>query len=119
MSRPARAAAAALVALLGVALFAEWDASAEATPQAAQEAEILVFTNATLYTGKDEAPVRNAVLVVKRGKIVYAGTDAGKPVEAQAGEARDLKGAVVIPGLVDTHSHIGLWSRPNTPGSMD
>ena len=116
MSRPARATAVILIALLNVTLFAKWKSPEPLA--ASQAAELQVFRNATLFTGKD-APIRNAVLVVKAGKILYVGTDAGMPVEAQAGEARDLKGAVIIPGLVDTHSHIGLWSRPGSAGTMD
>ena len=79
----------------------------------------LVFKNATLYTGVGDQFINNGLLVIADGKIVYAGSgDVG--IQLPVGtEIRDLKGAVVIPGLVDTHSHIGLWSRPNVPGNAD
>src|SRR4051794_1044427 len=100
MSRPARAAAATLIAVLTVALLADWKAASGAKPPAAPEAEILVFTNAAIHTGTGDAPIRTGTLVVKRGKIAYVGPHAGMPVEFQVGEPRDLKGAVIIPGLV-------------------
>src|SRR5262249_51538757 len=31
----------------------------------------------------------------------------------------DVKGKTIIPGLVDTHSHIGIWPRPDVPAHQD
>src|SRR4029077_3707875 len=38
---------------------------------------------------------------------------------APGAEIRDLKGAVIIPGLVDTHSHIGIYPRPGVTAHSD
>src|SRR4029077_21132906 len=32
---------------------------------------------------------------------------------------RDVSGKVIIPGLVDTHSHVGIWPRPGVPAHSD
>jgi imidazolonepropionase-like amidohydrolase len=50
--------------------------------------------------------IDDGVLVVQGGKIVAVGSAADVQVPADA-ERHDLKGKVVMPGLVDTHSHIG------------
>jgi imidazolonepropionase-like amidohydrolase len=52
----------------------------------------------------DEIP--NGVLVVHRGRIVAVGDAASTRVPADAAR-RDVAGKVILPGLVDTHSHIG------------
>src|SRR4051812_19173796 len=50
--------------------------------------------------------IENGVLVVQGGKIVAVGSAADVQIPADA-ERHDLKGKVLMPGLVDTHSHIG------------
>ncbi len=75
-----------------------------------------LYFNATVHIGTGEKPLEKAYLLVKAGKIEAVGT--GKP-NVPADTQIDLKGAVVIPGLVDTHSHIGLWSRPGVPANSD
>jgi len=51
-------------------------------------------------------PVTNGVLVVQRGKVVAVGPQ-GTAIPAGA-TTRDVSGKVILPGLVDTHSHIGF-----------
>jgi imidazolonepropionase-like amidohydrolase len=52
------------------------------------------------------APIDKGTLVVRDGRIVAIGRSG--EVEAPRGaETHDLTGKVVMPGLVDTHSHIG------------
>lgn len=93
--------------------------AARTQPPAPAAAKGLVLKNITLYTGADDKPIPDAVLVVAGGKVVYAGS-ADAAIQLPAGaEERDLKGAVVIPGLVDTHSHIGVWPRPHVPANSD
>lgn len=70
---------------------------------AAQE-RTTVFRGARIHTA-DGSPIENGVLVVRGGTIVAIG-DAGTSVPSDA-TVIDAAGKVILPGLVDTHSHIG------------
>jgi imidazolonepropionase-like amidohydrolase len=50
--------------------------------------------------------IANGVLIVQGGKIVAAGSAADVQIPADA-ERHDVAGKTIMPGLVDTHSHIG------------
>ncbi|MFN2454116.1 MAG: amidohydrolase family protein [Pyrinomonadaceae bacterium] len=63
------------------------------------------------YTGATVIPISGAsipdgVLVVQRGKIVAVGARATTQIPADA-QTIDASGKTIMPGLVDTHSHIG------------
>ena len=75
-----------------------------AAPAWAQE-EPRVFRGATLYPIAGP-PIENGVLVIQDGKITAVGDSAGVDVPEGAVE-EDASGKVILPGLVDTHSHIG------------
>ena len=51
-------------------------------------------------------PIANGVLVIQAGKIIAVGPAASTPIPAGA-DVIDATGKVVMPGLVDSHSHIG------------
>ena len=78
-------------------------AAGGALPLSAQERPV-AFRGATIIPISG-APVQNGVLVVQGGKIVAVGGP-DTPVPAGA-EVRDVTGKTIMPGLVDTHSHIG------------
>lgn len=68
----------------------------------------IVLTGATLVDGTGRAPIANAVIVVREGRIACAGVQ-GACAATNAAEAitdtMALGGAWVIPGLVDAHVH--------------
>ena len=67
----------------------------------------LVFRNFTLIDGGDHAPVPNAAMVVeKSGRISWVGPEADLDTPSGA-KTTDLKGAFVIPGLMNLHAHLG------------
>lgn len=76
-----------------------------------------VLFNCTVHTAAGD-PVKNAVVVVKGGKIARVTDNSAKVVDLPA-DAIDLQGAVVIPGLVDTHSHVGIYPKPAVPAHQD
>lgn len=63
------------------------------------------FTGATLYPVSGP-PVEGGVLVVEDGTIAAAGPASEVDVP-EAAEVVDVSGKVIVPGLVDTHSHLG------------
>lgn len=71
-------------------------ALAQSTPTA--------FTGAHIIPISGE-PIDNGVLVVQDGKIIAIG-DSGTRIPGNA-TVHDISGKVLMPGLVDTHSHIG------------
>lgn len=77
----------------------------------------VALTNATVHTA-DGPAIPNGVVLVREGKIVAVGPAGRVDIPGEA-VVRDLKGLVIIPGLVDTHSHLGLFSRPGVSANSD
>lgn len=78
-----------------------------------------VYRGATLYPIA-EAPIEDGVLVVQDGTIRAVGAAGAVDVPNNAVE-HDVRGKVIMPGLVDTHSHVGRveggdGSAPLHPG---
>lgn len=95
-----------LPALTGLA-FLQPDAKAEPA---------LAFKGATIHTAAGPR-VANGVLVVQAGKIVAVG-GADTPIPAGA-TVLDATGQHIIPGLVDTHSHVAIFGRPGVQAHAD
>jgi imidazolonepropionase-like amidohydrolase len=76
--------------------------AAFASVPAAAAAQTHAFTNARVIP-IGGAPIDRATLVVRDGKIVALGRTVSLP---QGAEVHDLAGKTIMPGLVDTHSHI-------------
>ena len=79
-----------------------------------------ILTNiGTLYTCIDEGaqkdvhPIKNAALVWEHDKIVWVGHQADLPDQFLDFEQFDASGKMVIPGLVDCHTHLafGGWRQ--------
>jgi imidazolonepropionase-like amidohydrolase len=68
--------------------------------------EVKVFVGARLIDGTASAPIENAVLVVRDGRVIAAG--AAARIEVSKGAQRvDLAGKTVMPGLINAHGHVG------------
>jgi imidazolonepropionase-like amidohydrolase len=91
-----------------------------AHPLQAQVARAIV--GATLLDGTGAAPVPDAVVVVRAGRIACAGTRAACPVPSNARRI-DARGARLIPGLIDAHVHFSQtgWfdGRPDAADLRD
>lgn len=74
----------------------------------------LALTGATLIP-IDGPRIANGTLVVHKGKIVALGSGVSVPANA---EVRDMAGRTILPGLVDTHSHIGQVAGADGSGPI-
>ncbi len=71
----------------------------------AQEPPVRAFTGLTLIDGTIRAPVPNATIVVRDGRIVAAGP--GSTVRIPVGARTvSLTGKTVIPGIINAHGHV-------------
>jgi imidazolonepropionase-like amidohydrolase len=75
-----------------------------------------VIRHATMFDGEGQQ-INDATLVFADGKIVAAG---GPGLEAPAGALEiDGTGKYVTPGIIDIHSHLGVYASPGTQSSSD
>ncbi len=75
----------------------------------------LAITNGKLYT-ITQGVIEQGTILCEDGKIIAVGTDVVVPADAQI---IDAQGKVVTPGLIDAHSHIGLFGEPSLPATAD
>jgi imidazolonepropionase-like amidohydrolase len=80
-------------------------ACALAAPPATAQERAQAFTNAHIIPVSGPA-IEGGTLLVENGRILSVGPAGAVQVPAGA-ETFDLAGKVIMPGLVDTHSHIG------------
>lgn len=85
--------------------------AALATTAPAQSAPVKAFTGLTIFDGTGRETITNAVIVVRDGRIVAAGSS--RTVRVPTGAERvPLDGKFVIPGLINSHGHV------NTPDDL-
>lgn len=64
-----------------------------------------VISNGQLVDGTGAAPLPDAALVIRDGRIVYAGPSAGAPPVPEDAVRVDARGGTIMPGLVEAHFH--------------
>lgn len=67
-----------------------------------------LWRNLRLVTYRDNATdiIEGAAILVKGGRVVFAGAEGDLPAQASPAESVDLEGRLVTPALIDCHTHL-------------
>ena len=79
---------------------------------------VTVIRAGTLIDGKSESPRRDQVIVIRGNRVESVGDAAGTRIPAGA-TVIDLSKATVLPGLIDSHTHIFLQGEDPAQGGYD
>ena len=82
----------------------------------AASAADLAIVHATLLPGVGP-PIADATVIVEAGRITAIG--AGLAAPEGIAEVVDAAGAYLLPGLIDMHSHMGVYSWPSAEAHSD
>ncbi len=66
---------------------------------------ITLITNGRLVDGNGGPPLADAALLIRDGRIAYAGPAAGAPPVPPQTQRMDAGGGTIMPGLVEAHFH--------------
>ncbi|WP_448563555.1 amidohydrolase [Thalassotalea ganghwensis] len=75
---------------------------------------LTLIKNATVLTGNGER-LENADVLMDNGKITQIGTN----LNAASASVIDAKGKWVTPGVIDVHSHLGVYPSPSAESHSD
>ena len=104
-----------LICSFTLALLCAGIARGQVDPQA--PGTLTVIRAGTLIDGKSKMSRKNQLIVVRRGRIEEVkDSSAAIPEDAKV---IDLSNATVLPGLIDSHTHIFLWGEDPTKGGYD
>jgi imidazolonepropionase-like amidohydrolase len=98
-----------LVVLCGVELHAQ--------TQKTEAAPLTVIRAGTLIDGHSETPRKNQLIFV-RGQRIEKVTDGSTAIPTGA-KTVDLSNATVLPGMIDSHTHLFLWGEDPAKGGYD
>ena len=91
-----------LCSLIAASLAFVFGASADAN------AQTTALRGARVVDGTGGAPIDNATIVIRDGRIVAIGSSVATPVPSDA-EVVDYTGKTIIPGLISAHSHVVIF----------
>lgn len=75
----------------------------------------IAYMNADIYP-VSAPPIRGGILLIQGNKII--GVEKSLPIPSDF-ETVDLRGKTIVPGFVDEHTHIGMWSEWYGPPEAD
>jgi len=81
------------------------------------DASLTVIRAGTLIDGASDAPRKNQLIFV-RGERIEKVTDGSASIPPSA-KVIELSAATVLPGLIDSHTHIFLWGEEPAKGGYD
>jgi imidazolonepropionase-like amidohydrolase len=84
-------------------------------PELGEQKSAVAIVGATLLLGTGKR-IENGTIVFANGKITAIGANVAAPAGAAV---VDGKGKFVTPGLIDTHSHMGVYAAPHVIATSD
>jgi imidazolonepropionase-like amidohydrolase len=93
-------------------------AFAQEKPSVPAQPQFVVIRAGVLIDGKSDKPRRDQVIIV-RGNLVESVSDAASAKVPSGATIIDLSQATVLPGLIDSHTHIFLQGESPDQGGYD